>query len=325
MSAHIPVLLEEVLDALQPVAGASIIDATFGRGGYTQALLAAKAARVLALDRDPQAIAAGEAMARAEAPRLTLALCRFSDLEAAARAHDFVPCDGIVFDIGVSSPQIDDPERGFSFRADGPLDMRMGAEGPSAADLVNGLSEGALADVLHHFGEERQARAIARALVKARGEGPITRTGALAAIVARVVKGGGKIDPATRTFQALRYAVNDELSELEAGLAAAERVLAPGGRLAVVTFNSLEDRIVKQFFAERSGRTAGRSRHLPVAPDDAAASFAEFRGPITASAAETARNIRARSAKLRAALRTERSPRALTPLAPRLPNEDPRR
>ncbi|MGX7703647.1 16S rRNA (cytosine(1402)-N(4))-methyltransferase RsmH [Methylobacterium sp. Gmos1] len=310
---HIPVLLDEVLAALRLGSGpARIIDGTFGAGGYTRAILAADPEnRVLAIDRDPTAIAAGQALVGEQAGRLTLVQGRFGDLDALAREHGFAEADGVVLDIGVSSMQLDQAERGFSFRFDGPLDMRMERAGESAADLVNEASEAALADVIYHYGEERRARAVARALIEARRRGRIETTAALAEIVAGVVRAepGSGIHPATRTFQALRIAVNDELGELQRALHAAERTLRPGGRLAVVTFHSLEDRIVKQFFSARSGRAVAASRHLPMASQPAPRSFTlSTKGPVAAGEAECRANPRARSAKLRAGERTDAAP-----------------
>ncbi len=305
---HIPVLLDEVATALK-TAGGLAIDGTFGAGGYTRALLERDPAlRIIAIDRDPSAIAAGQPLVAASAGRLRLVPGRFGDLDALLRDTGEAQADHVVLDIGVSSMQLDAPERGFSFRLDGPLDMRMGTDGPSAADLVNEADEAVLADIIYHYGEERRSRAVARAIHEARRRGRIETTGQLAELVAGVVRAepGSHIHPATRTFQGLRIAVNDELGELVRALHAAERVLRPGGRLAVVTFHSLEDRIVKQFFAARSGRSAHGSRHLPGAPVEAVRSFSLVtKGPVLPGEAETARNPRARSAKLRAAERTE--------------------
>jgi 16S rRNA (cytosine1402-N4)-methyltransferase len=307
---HIPVLLREVIAHLAPRDGGVYIDGTFGAGGYAGAILAAADTRVIGIDRDPTAIAAAQAQVERAAGRLTLVEGEFARLDRVARdlGHDTV--EGVVLDLGVSSMQLDTPERGFSFRFDGPLDMRMGASGSSAADVVAERSERDLADIIFLLGEERRSRAVARAIVAARREAPIRTTRALADIVARVVHArGGDIHPATRTFQALRLFVNDELAQLADGLAAAERILAPGGRLAVVSFHSLEDRIVKTFLASRSGAERG-SRHLP----ETAASPATFepitRRPVVASDAEVAANPRARSAKLRAATRTGAPARA---------------
>jgi 16S rRNA (cytosine1402-N4)-methyltransferase len=260
---HIPVLLAEVLDALSPRDGATYIDGTFGNGGYTGAILDAADCVVLAIDRDPDAIAAGQSLQEKYRKRLKLVEGPFSDMEALAAANAIADCDGIALDLGVSSMQLDDAERGFSFQADGPLDMRMSRSGPSAADIVNDLPEADLARVISVLGEERRARSIAKAIVRERENQPIERTGTLADIVTRVLgrRADEKKHPATRTFQALRLFVNGELNQLINGLMAAERLLNAGGRLAVVTFHSLEDRIVKRFFASRSGQTARPSRH----------------------------------------------------------------
>jgi 16S rRNA (cytosine1402-N4)-methyltransferase len=308
---HIPVLLNEAIAALAPRAGARYLDATFGAGGYTSALLAIEGTRVLALDRDPTAIAGGAALVDASAGRLTLRESRFSDLDAVAMRAGFAPLDGIVFDIGVSSMQFDEEARGFSFRFDGPLDMRMETRGRSAADIVNEEDEAVLADILYYFGEERASRRIARAIVFARAIARIETTKTLAAIIAKAAPAKPTdIHPATKSFQALRIAVNDELGELVAGLAAAERALAPGGRLAVVTFHSLEDRIVKLFLSERGGRGETGSRRLPGEAEPPAPTFrVEGRQPVTPTENETAVNPRARSAKLRYAIRTEASAR----------------
>ncbi len=296
--------------ALRPEPGGIYLDGTFGAGGYTSAILAHPGARVLALDRDPSAIEAGAALTAKAGAALCLRQARFGALDEAAEAAGTGPLDGIVLDIGVSSMQLDEEKRGFSFRADGPLDMRMEKRGPSAADLVNTADEATLADVFYLYGEERASRRLARAIVHDRAIMPFTRTKALADMIARVLpqQGTRDIHPATRSFQALRIAVNDELGELMRGLVAAERALKPGGRLVVVTFHSLEDRIVKRFFATRAGRgtTELRSRHLPPAADAPPRSFQlGGRQPITASEAEVARNPRSRSAKLRAGTRTE--------------------
>ena len=305
---HIPVLLAEVVAALAPLAGTVIIDGTFGAGGYTRALLAGSNCRILALDRDPDAVAAGAALVQQCAPRLILVHAEFSTLDVVAAAHGMTGVDGVVLDIGVSSMQLDQPERGFSFMHDGPLDMRMSREGPSAADIVNGTEETALANLIFTWGEEAQSRRIAKAIVRARDEAPITTTKGLVAIIERVLgpPRGDKKHPATRTFQALRIAVNDEMGELMLGLAAAERILKPGGRLAVVSFHSEEDRIVKRFLNDRSGKPPAVSRHAPmVQPDVIAASFRIVnRRPLTPSSVEIAANPRARSAKLRVAVRT---------------------
>lgn len=305
---HIPVLLAEVLERMAPVEGATIIDGTFGAGGYTRALLAGGAARVLAIDRDPTAIAGGADLALEFPDRLILASGRFGELDVIARDNGIERADAVVLDIGVSSMQLDSAGRGFSFQADGPLDMRMEAEGPSAADVVNGVDEADLADILFQLGEERQSRRVARAICRAREKGPIASTRALADIVARAIPRSRDDErhPATRSFQALRIFVNDELGELADGLAAAERILVDGGRLVVVTFHSLEDRIVKRTLAAAAGRLAGGSRHAP--PMAAAPLAPRFhivnQRPLTPSGEEIASNPRARSARLRAALRT---------------------
>ena len=301
MSApHVPVLLDEVVAALAPAPGQTIVDATFGAGGYTRALLASGAA-VIAFDRDPDAIASGRAL-EAEA-ELRLVHDDFSGLD---RGVD-EPVDGVVMDIGVSSMQLDQAERGFSFQGDGPLDMRMSRDGPSAADFLNEADEAEIADVIYRYGEEPKSRRVARAIVEAR---PLTRTGELAAVVRRALgyRPHDKKDPATRVFQAIRIYVNRELGELADGLVAAERVLKPGGRLAVVTFHSLEDRLVKRFLRDRSGATPGGSRHLPQGPAGPAPSFETVGPAVRAGEAEIARNPRARSATLRTARRTAAAP-----------------
>ena len=254
-------LLRQAIKHLGPRAGGVYIDGTFGAGGYAAAILDTADARVIGIDRDARAIAGGRAMAETSGGRLTLVEGRFAALDRIAFGFGVAAADGVVLDLGVSSMQLDAPERGFSFRHDGPLDMRMGGDGPSAAAVVASASERDLADIIFNLGEERHARAVARAIVAARRERPVVTTGALADIVGRVVHGRpGDIHPATRTFQALRLFVNEELQELSAGLAGAERVLKAGGRLVVVSFHSLEDRIVKTFLAGRS-RAGGGSRH----------------------------------------------------------------
>jgi 16S rRNA (cytosine1402-N4)-methyltransferase len=307
---HVPVLLAEVIDALAPRDGGRYLDGTFGRGGYARALLAAADTRVLGLDRDPEAVAEGRRLEAEMAGRFVMCQGRFGDMEELAEAAGFRPLDGIALDLGVSSPQLDEAARGFSFRHDGPLDMRMGgaAEGlPSAADLVNREDETALADIIFQLGEERRARQVAKAIVRARAEAPILRTQQLAEIVRRAVpKSGDGLDPATRTFQALRLKVNDELGELERGLAAAERLLAPGGRLAVVAFHSLEDRAVKRFLAERATDRPRGSRHLPDQVGGHAATFRLlFKGAAKPGQQEIRVNPRAGSARLRAAERIQ--------------------
>jgi 16S rRNA (cytosine1402-N4)-methyltransferase len=307
LTRHVPVLLAEVCDALWASEGGIFVDGTFGAGGYTQGLLKAnRRNRVIAVDRDPDAVAAGASLVKTALGRLSLVEGRFSQLDQIVRDIGLERVNGVVLDIGVSSMQLDRPERGFSFRQDGPLDMRMERMGPSAADLVNEASEAELADIFFYYGEERRARAVARALIERRRKGRIETTGQLAELVAELIRTEpGGIHPATRVFQALRIAVNDELGELTNALYAAERVLEPGGRLAVVTFHSLEDRIVKQFMAARSGRNTGASRHLPsIKPSDPTFT-AVTKGPVAPTHAEVAANPRARSAKLRAAARTD--------------------
>ncbi len=308
-TAHLPVLLAEVLAALAPRDGGRYLDGTFGRGGYSRALLTAGDCRVFAIDRDPDAVAVGRSLEKEATERFTMLAGRFGDMEALVPAEAKRNLDGVALDLGLSSPQIDRAERGFSFRFDGPLDMRMGQGeegGPSAADLVNSLAEEDLANIIYRYGEERHSRRIARAIVTARRQSVITQTGELADLVRKCVRRSSNgIDPATRTFQALRIAVNDELGEIERGLVAAERLLAPGGRLAVVSFHSLEDRTVKQFLARRSGRGEGGSRHLPqVVPSHAASFRLLFRKAQTPSAEKIRLNPRAGSARLRAAERT---------------------
>ena len=300
--SHIPVLLAQVLDALQIREGGHYLDATFGAGGYAKAMLA-RGARVTALDRDPSAIAGGVKLAAQYPERLRLIEARFGDLDQHASG-----LDGVVMDIGVSSMQIDQPERGFSLRFDAPLDMRMEGQGATAADILREASAEELADIFFHFGEERAARRIARAIVADRVAAPFVSTLQLAGLVSRLSPAppGERTHPATRVFQALRIAVNDELGQLLSGLVAAERALAPGGRLAVVTFHSLEDRIVKQFLARRSSRGRAVSRLLPGEPVPPRASFLGLgRQPMTAGEAELAVNPRARSAKLRFAERLD--------------------
>ena len=301
---HIPVLGREAVELLAPHAGGIYIDATFGAGGYSQSILNVSGTRVIGIDRDRTAIAEGFGLVDRSEGRLTLVEDRFSNLEDICAAQGAPQVDGIVMDVGVSSMQLDRTERGFSFRNDGPLDMRMGQEGPSAADVVAKASEADLAKIIYIFGEERHSRAVARAIVKVRDETPITTTRVLADIVSRVVHAKpGEIHPATRTFQGLRIFVNEELDELRAALTASERVLKPDGRLVVVSFHSLEDRIVKNFLTER-GKRGGGSRHLPET-EQAAPSFDILtKRPVTAGKDELSSNPRARSAKLRAAQRT---------------------
>ena len=299
---HVPVLLKEVVEGLAVVPGETLVDGTFGAGGYTRALLGAGAGRVIGFDRDPDAIANGPALVPTD--RLTLINERFSQMDEALAERDLLPVDGIALDIGVSSMQLDQADRGFSFQKDGPLDMRMSQSGETAADFLNHADEGEIAHVLKEYGEEPRARAVARAIVAAR---PLTRTAELAAVVRKALghHAGMKTDPATKTFQAIRIHLNAELDELEQGLRAAERSLRPGGRLAVVTFHSLEDRIVKRFLRIRSGATPAGSRHRPMAAAGPAPSFEQIAKPVSPSEAELARNPRARSARLRTAVRTD--------------------
>jgi 16S rRNA (cytosine1402-N4)-methyltransferase len=305
---HVPVLLAEVMSALAVTPGEAHVDGTFGAGGYTKAMLDKGAARVYAFDRDPDAIQQGEALAASSGGRLTLVPERFSRMRQALAARGVEAVDGVTLDVGVSSMQLDRAERGFSFQADGPLDMRMGKDGESAADFLNNASEEAIADILWRYGEEPKSRRIARAIVAAR---PLERTGQLAQVVRRAVgwHPGMKKDPATRTFQAVRIHLNEELQELEGGLEAAEQVLRPGGRLAIVTFHSLEDRLVKRFLKERSGDLPGGSRHLPERSAAARApSFEAVARPVRPGTEEMRTNPRARSATLRVARRTAASP-----------------
>ncbi|HEY8572631.1 16S rRNA (cytosine(1402)-N(4))-methyltransferase RsmH [Phenylobacterium sp.] len=298
---HVPVLMAEVVAALETGPGKTVIDGTFGAGGYARAILATGAS-VIAFDRDPTARRFAEGL---PADRFRLVESRFSEMDQEVGEAGV---DGVALDLGVSSMQLDEADRGFSFMRDGPLDMRMGADGPTAADLVNTAEPAELARILFVYGEERQSRRIARAIERRRAEQPFTRTLELAEFIEKALGGrrGAKVHPATRSFQAIRIAVNEELSELEAGLAAAERVLRPNGRLCVVTFHSLEDRIVKSFLAVRAGRTPAGSRHAPPVQAGAAPSFQLlFNGARAPSDEEVAANPRARSAKLRAAVRTD--------------------
>ena len=299
---HVPVLIEEVVKGLAVVPGETLVDGTFGAGGYTQALLGAGAGRVIGFDRDPNAIAAGPALV--PDARLSLIEERFSQMDRALADRDLLPVDGIALDIGVSSMQLDQADRGFSFSNDGPLDMRMSQSGETAAEFLNSADEAEIARVIKEYGEEPRARSVARAIVAAR---PLTRTAELAAVIRKALghHAGMKSDPATRTFQAIRIHLNAELDELEAGLRAAERSLRPGGRLAVVTFHSLEDRIVKRFLRIRSGAEPAGSRHRPMAASGPAPSFEQVAKPVSPSEAELARNPRARSARLRTAVRTD--------------------
>ena len=302
---HLPVMLEEVLESLAVSSDGDYLDGTFGGGGYSRAILGVPPRRLIGLDRDSLAVERGRRLAE-DHPEFTMLAGRFGQMVEHLAEIDIDQLDGIVLDIGVSSQQIDDPARGFSFAADGPLDMRMERDGESAADVVNGADEQTLASIIYRYGEERASRRIAKAIVEHRGQAPITRTGELQRIVESVLGRSGKIDPATRTFQALRIYVNDELGELERALSAAETLLRPGGRLVVVAFHSLEDRIVKQFLAARSGKVSNPSRHLPESrvQEKPAATFRPLsRRPLTPSDAEIRRNPRARSARLRAAER----------------------
>jgi 16S rRNA (cytosine1402-N4)-methyltransferase len=305
LQRHIPVLLNEVVDALALRDGGRYLDGTFGAGGYTTAMLDRAQCQVIAIDRDPDAIAAGRALAERYAPRLRLIEGRFGDMAELLSGEDV---DGVTLDLGVSSMQFDQAERGFSFRNSGPLDMRMEKNGPSAADLVNTTEEAELADIFWRYGEERKSRRVAHAIVERRREKHIETTGELAEIVRRAVGPSARdeSDPATRAFQALRIAVNDELGELERGLAAAESVLAPGGRLAVVSFHSLEDRAVKEFVRARSGRTPSPSRHAPPRGEERIATLRDLsRKPVVPSEEEVSANPRSRSARLRVAEKLE--------------------
>jgi 16S rRNA (cytosine1402-N4)-methyltransferase len=311
---HRPVMLREVLEALAPRDGGIYVDGTFGAGGYTRAILDAADCTVWGIDRDPQAIEQARRLEQRYPGRLHAVLGRFGEMSALLQAHGVTAADGVALDIGVSSMQLDTPERGFSFNHDGPLDMRMSQSGLTAGDVVNNYAEKKIAELIFSYGEERKARQIARAIVSERSMKPITGTVQLAEIVRRAVRAGTtaarrregeRIDPATRTFQALRIAVNQELDELDRGLDAAEDVLRDGGRLAVVTFHSLEDRRVKNFLRERSGAAPHGSRHRPEVGARGAPTFRLL--PIsgaTPGEAETAANPRARSARLRAAQRT---------------------
>ncbi|WOI55331.1 16S rRNA (cytosine(1402)-N(4))-methyltransferase RsmH [Palleronia sp. LCG004] len=300
---HIPVLLNPILREAAPIAG-TWVDGTFGAGGYARGLLAAGAEHVIGIDRDPTVFALAEKWVDTYGAALHLVQGTFSDLDSLAGE----PVDGVVLDLGVSSMQLDQPQRGFSFLRDGPLDMRMGEGGPSAADLVAELDEGRLADVIYQYGEDRASRRIARAIVRARSEAAITTTAQLAGIVERALPRPkpGQSHPATRTFQAIRIAVNDEFGQLVAGLEAAERALRPGGLLAVVSFHSLEDRVVKRFLQARSGGGGNANRYAPAQTEDAPR-FAALNKGISADEDEIARNPRARSARLRIARRTDAS------------------
>jgi 16S rRNA (cytosine1402-N4)-methyltransferase len=302
---HIPVLGRQAIGMLRPRAGGMYVDATFGAGGYSRAVLDTAGTRVIGIDRDRSAVTDGFDLVDRSDGRLTLVEDRFSNLAEICAAQGVNAVDGVVMDVGVSSMQLDEAERGFSFRLGGPLDMRMGQEGPTAADVIARASEADLASIIYIFGEERHSRSLARAIVAARKQAPITTTRALADIVAKVVRSKpGEIHPATRTFQGLRIFVNQELDELHLALSAAERVLKPGGRLVVVSFHSLEDRIVKNFLVERA-RAGGGSRHLPVVAQAAPSFHILTKRPVMPDDDEITANPRARSAKLRAAERTE--------------------
>lgn len=306
--SHYPVMLNEVLAGLRPQAGEMHLDGTFGAGGYSRAILGAADCSLIAVDRDPTVRPVVDQFCGEFGERFSFHAGPFSELEAAVAESGRERIDGVVLDIGVSSMQIDQAARGFSFSKPGPLDMRMSGEGASASDAVNRLSERELADIFYVYGEERKSRRVAQFVVRARGESPITTTDQLAEIVSRAIGGKHmKIHPATRVFQALRIFVNDELGELARALGAAERVLAPMGRLVVVTFHSLEDRMVKTFMRARSGLAGGGgSRHNPVAVEGPAATFSlETRKAVTATEQELSENPRSRSAKLRVAVRTQ--------------------
>jgi 16S rRNA (cytosine1402-N4)-methyltransferase len=301
---HIPVLGRQAIEMLSPRDGGIYVDATFGAGGYSRAILDTAGTRVIGIDRDRSAIADGFDLVDRSGGRLTLVEDRFSNLAEICAAQGLDAVDGVVMDVGVSSMQLDEADRGFSFRLGGPLDMRMGHDGPTAADVIARASEADLANVIYIFGEERHSRAVARAIVAARKEAPIVTTRALADIVSKVVRSKpGEIHPATRTFQALRILVNEELDELHLALSAAERVLKAGGRLVVVSFHSLEDRIVKNFLVERA-KAGGGSRHLPEIAQAAPSFVILTKRPVTPDDDEISANPRARSAKLRAAERT---------------------
>jgi 16S rRNA (cytosine1402-N4)-methyltransferase len=304
---HRPVLLTEVIEALSPRDGAIYVDGTFGAGGYSRAILEAAHCTVFAIDRDPDAVKGAAPLIDRYAGRLHILQGRFGDMFELLGARGVDAVQGVALDLGVSSMQLDRPERGFSFRFEGPLDMRMERAGKSAADLVNELAERPLADLIFTFGEEKKARRIAKAIVAARALAPISTTQHLAEIVRRAIgPAHDRIDPATRTFQALRIAVNDELAEIDRGLGAAERLLAPGGRLAVVSFHSLEDRRVKQFLRDRSGRNPKASRHLPMQQAEAKPTLRLIApGGIAPGEDEIKANPRARSARLRVAERTD--------------------
>jgi 16S rRNA (cytosine1402-N4)-methyltransferase len=305
---HKPVMVSEMLAGLLPQSNQNYVDATFGAGGYSRAILAAADGHVWGIDRDPEALIRGRDLVAESAGRFDILPGAFGDMEDLLASIDVHQVDGVAFDLGVSSPQLDDAARGFSFSADGPLDMRMANAGQSAADFVNTATEATLADVIHNYGEERFARRIARTIVRERAHQPIERTKQLAELVSNAVPSTSArrqgIHPATRTFQAVRIYINDELDELRRGLAAAERLLAAGGRLVVVAFHSLEDRIVKEFFRIRSGRMPGVARHRPERVMPAASFDLPFGRPRRPNDSEVNENPRARSARLRAGVRT---------------------
>lgn len=304
MTGHIPVLLQEVISGLAPQAGKLYIDATFGRGGYTRAILESADCRVIGIDRDPEAISMGKQFEQEFPERFQILKGSFSQLTELLQSINVTKIDGIAFDFGVSSPQLDTAERGFSFRMDGPLDMRMGDEGQTAADLVNTESEEDLANIIYRYGEEHASRKIARAIVNKRVETPFTRTSELADLIASIMPRRDETHPATKTFQAIRIAVNDELREIEIALPQTENLLNAGGRLAVVTFHSLEDRIVKNFLRDRSGKNSHGSRHRPQIVQDNAPTFKLVANKaIKPSNDEVRSNPRARSSKLRVAER----------------------
>lgn len=304
---HNPVLVVEVVEALSPKADAVYLDATFGRGGYSRAILDAAPCRVIAIDRDPDAITAGQDMRHEYDGRLTLLEGRFSQIGTLLNEINMPLVDGVVFDFGVSSPQIDDAERGFSFRFDGPLDMRMEKSGTNASDFINTATEKDIADVLWQFGEERASRRIARAIIRARDEAEITTTYQLAKVIRAVMPRPkpGQIDPATRSFQAIRIHINNELDEIRTALPAAMACLKPGGRLAVVAFHSLEDRLVKTFIMNEAGKAPRPSRHVPDMPEHAPRLNMITRKPVTPSEDEMNLNPRSRSSRLRVAERTD--------------------